>query len=68
MIERLGYVLGWTGNIFAVLSVLIGVFSFFSANESGVGSFLFVFFVVVGAVIFSVGRAVRYVLTGKAWN
>lgn len=74
MLARLGNVLGWTGNIFAVLALVgtsllvIGMLKdpgYFGREPgvvygTGIGGCVF------AAVIYAIGRALRYVFAGPS--
>ena len=72
MLERLGKVLGWAGNIFAALFLIGSVFGpdFYLRNDhiSASEPRLFIWFPLVGCVIafaiFLIGRAFRYIFVG----
>ena len=71
MLERLGDVLFWAGNIFAALCVLAGVTTAFvmfrTDNPTDVASAPYVGagIALIGFIPWLIGRAFRYVLAGR---
>jgi hypothetical protein len=64
MVERLGHVLGWAGNILATILVGLGSYVFLT-NPLWSDPWVFAaFLVLLGLVVFLIGRAARYVLAG----
>jgi hypothetical protein len=64
MAGRIGNVLYWLGCIVAGLSVLVGVAAYVEEHNKSGGLFVTGFFIVVALVVWLVGRACRYVLSG----
>jgi hypothetical protein len=63
MVQRLGYVLGWTGNILGGVLIILAIYILnFSGKDAVIMSLLFF---VPALVIIAVGRAARYVLSGS---
>lgn len=66
MLLRLGNVLGWTANIFALLIWGIGLAIVIATHNSGApdGYLAGAASFGAGVLIFAIGRAARYVLAG----
>jgi len=71
MLERLGKVLGWAGNIFAGLFLIGSVWLYFylrNGHTPASEPWLSIWFALVGCVIaiviFLIGRALRYIFVG----
>ena len=64
MLERLGHVLGWTGNLVAALIISGNALMQLSYRDWEWSSFLFTAGIAV--VIFLIGRALRYILAGPS--
>lgn len=62
-VQRLGHVLGWTGNIIAAPLVCLGAFGF---TQPGGDAFAKGSLVVFGITAFLIGRALRYFFAGSA--
>ena len=62
MLQRLGHVLGWTGNIIAAVLAIFAGFAFFQGDQQVVGWLL------AGAAVvaFLIGRALRYIFAGPS--
>ena len=72
MLERLGYVLGWTANILAVLVLIFSAVMYvvLSKDPASVRDPQFPFWFALGGcvvalVIFLIGRALRYIFAGR---
>ena len=63
MLERLANVIFWTGNIFAALSILIGIIA--ALNERHNGWIVLSAFFVFAVIIWVRARAIKYVLIGN---
>ena len=71
MLERLGKVLGWAGNIFAALFLIGSAWLYFYLRNDHISASeprLSIWFPLVGCVIafavFLIGRAFRYIFVG----
>jgi hypothetical protein len=64
-IERLGYALGWTGNVMAALALMIAAFLSMQMVQQSDRIFIAVIGFVVAAILFGIGRAFRYILAGE---
>jgi hypothetical protein len=67
MLERLGLVLGWIGNILAAICILIAVFVTAQYGESasiGFGALIIGIGTVFAAMCWGAGRALRFIFTG----
>jgi hypothetical protein len=62
MLDRLGNVLYWAGCIAAGLTVLLGLILMQDMQDEK--AVVFIFFVVVAAGFWLVGRALQYILSG----
>jgi hypothetical protein len=62
-VQRLGHVLGWTGTAIAIPLVALGFYGF---TQEGGDSFIKGATIVIGALAFLIGRALRYVFAGPA--
>lgn len=59
--QRLGYVLGWTGLLLALPFVGLGLYGL---TNAGGDAFVKWASIIVGVGIFLIGRALRYILAG----
>lgn len=66
MLERLGHVLGWTGNIIGGLMVVVGIYLLL--NDPPLDWFKLVIALGPGVAVFLLGRAFRYILAGRSDN
>jgi hypothetical protein len=64
-VERLGYVLGWTGNVLATLVLILTAHFGLTALSKTDRIFVAVIGFVVASALFGIGRALRYVFAGK---
>ena len=64
MVERLGKVLFWAGCIFAALIVAAG-YELFGGTTGGDAWFYATVTLVTAGIVFLLGLAARYVLSGK---
>lgn len=62
-VQRFGHVLGWTGTAIAIPLVALGFYGF---TQEGGDSFIKGAAIVIGALAFLIGRALRYVFAGPA--
>jgi hypothetical protein len=71
VLERLGYVLGWLGNIFAIVAMVgtAGFLILLATTGREKDPSIFWFFGLSGCavalVLFGSGRALRYIFSGK---
>jgi hypothetical protein len=73
MLERLGHVLGWIGNILAILMLIWSAIMYFALRNDPANShdpyFLPLFaggLCVIAVAIFAVGRGLRYIFAGPS--
>jgi hypothetical protein len=64
VVQRLGHVLGWTGNLIGGLLLIAGVYALTLPGGDTIAKV--VFLLIPGLLIFLLGRALRYILTGPA--
>ena len=70
MLARLGHVLGWTGNLLALLTLVGTAVFLYAANDPGRlprGDFWFfgISGCIIALVLFGIGRALRYIFAGS---
>jgi hypothetical protein len=66
MLARLGDVLYWLGGILAALTIAIGVRYWIDrGSQRPEGNFVLIGFFIAAGLIWLIGRACRYVLSGK---
>jgi hypothetical protein len=63
-IDRLGYVLGWTGNALAALILLITAYLAVSAIDTDNKIFVAICGIFLAEAFFGIGRALHYLLVG----
>lgn len=61
-LQRLGHVLGWTGNGIAALLIGVGIYGF---TNAGGDAFVKGATVVAGIAAYLIGRALRYIFAGS---
>ena len=66
MLERLGHVLGWTGNVLAVVAILIGGFLSSIAMNTEYKVAYAAAGLVAASVLWAIGRALRYIFAGPS--
>ncbi|HWT96667.1 MAG TPA: hypothetical protein VN229_03605 [Terriglobales bacterium] len=65
MLARFGLVVGWFANGLAILFLVMAVFAFFN-NSGGNGIFGAILFLILAAIVFIGGRAVRFIIFGPS--
>jgi hypothetical protein len=61
-LQRLGHVLGWTGNIVALPLIALGLYGF---SQPAGDAFVRGAAIGLGIIAFLIGRALRYILAGS---
>lgn len=61
-LQRLGHVLGWTGNVIALPLIALGLYGF---SQAAGDAFVKGAAIGLGVIAFLIGRALRYILAGS---